>query len=202
MGPGSSDTTDVDLAAANESALKVYGQKQQPKETPDFLSKSHSELLQEIDKLPDDSKAGWLQAQEKCSALVDDEHRLMFLRCEVFNTKLAAKRICNYWNKRIELFGQTRAFKPLHLGGDGALSSVHSSNAADSTDGDKITADNDNDEALFVENTMKGLYLGFIRPTQTHDTGGLVIMFGDPSRYVLSLLLSQLISFRTLFHHQ
>mmetsp|Transcript_15258 Transcript_15258/g.33114 ORF Transcript_15258/g.33114 Transcript_15258/m.33114 type:complete len:329 (-) Transcript_15258:90-1076(-) len=171
----SSETTDADLAAAT-AALNLYSQRPQPEETPEFLSKSQSELLEELDKLPDEKKAGWLKAKEKCPTLVGEVHRLMFLRCELFNAELAALRIGKYWNRRIELFGENRSFKPLHLGGDGALSSTHSS--SDNSEHDKP---NSEDEDM-VQYTLKGLYLGFIRPTETHDAGGRVILFIDPSR--------------------
>lgn len=162
-------TDDTDVAAA----LAIYGQKPQPEETPDFLSKSHAALEKELDKLPDDEKkAGWLKAISKSPELVGKEHRLMFLRCELFDAQRAAERICKYWNRRIELFGENRAFKPIHIGGDGALSSTHHGS---SSDHDKSNAggisDDDADEAM-VQHTLKGLYLGFIRPTQTHDKGG------------------------------
>lgn len=93
---------------------------------------------------------------------------------------MAALRIGKYWNRRIELFGENRAFKPIHLGGDGALSSVHSS-GSDEKSGEDNTDDADEDEAM-VRHTLKGLYLGFIRPTLTHDSGGRAILFADPSR--------------------
>jgi hypothetical protein len=83
--------------------------------------------------------------------------------------QLAAQRITNYWNRRIELFGNDRAFKPLHLGEDGAITPIH---------------DNDNsDDEQFVKHTIRGLSLGFIRPTKTHDSGGRAILFADPSRF-------------------
>lgn len=103
----------------------------------------------------------------------------MFLRCELFDAELAAKRIGQYWNRRIELFGENRAFKPLHLGGDGALSSVHSSDDGDSNEQCETS---DKDDESMVQHTLKGLNLGFVRPTQTHDSGGRAIMFADPSR--------------------
>jgi hypothetical protein len=72
-------------------AANLYGQRSQPEETPEFLSKSQESLLEEIDKLPDEKKAGWLMARERCPpTLVGEEHRLMFLRCELFDTKVRA----------------------------------------------------------------------------------------------------------------
>ena len=47
----STDTTDADLAAATTAQLNIYGQRSQPEETPDFLSKAHTKLLSELDKL-------------------------------------------------------------------------------------------------------------------------------------------------------
>jgi hypothetical protein len=82
-------------------------------------------------------------------------HELIFVTLTAFiQMQLAAQRITNYWNRRIELFGNDRAFKPLHLGEDGAITPIH---------------DNDNsDDEQFVKHTIRGLSLGFIRPTKTH----------------------------------
>ena len=85
----SNSTTDADLAAATTAQLNLYGQRAQPEETPDFLSKSHAKLLKELDKLDEETKNGWLQAKVKCPNLVGEEHRLMFLRCEVFNEEVS-----------------------------------------------------------------------------------------------------------------
>mmetsp|Transcript_3423 Transcript_3423/g.6585 ORF Transcript_3423/g.6585 Transcript_3423/m.6585 type:complete len:331 (+) Transcript_3423:247-1239(+) len=178
MASSESTASVVDEAiTAKMAALCIYGQTPQPEETPEFLSKSHAALLTELDKLPsDEKKAGWTKAFEKCPNLVGEDHRLMFLRCEVFNEELAALRICKYWNRRIELFGENRAYKPIHLGGDGALSSSSTSDSEHDN-----TKQNDEDEAM-VKYTMKGINLGFFRPTLTHDTGGRAIVFVDPSR--------------------
>eukprot|EP00985_Skeletonema_marinoi_P034650 scaffold44495_cov139-Skeletonema_marinoi.AAC.3 len=149
--------------------LTIYGQRPQPEETPEFLSAKFAELEDELSKIPAEKKVGWISATEKCPALVAESHRLMFLRCEVFNVKEAAARICNYWDKRIELFGEVLAFKPLHVGGtEGALHE---------------NSENTKEDADRVRFTWKGLYLGFIRPTMTHDTGGRAIVFADPSAF-------------------
>lgn len=70
-----------------DATLNIYGQKQQPEETPEFLSKSHADLLDELEKRADGNK-GWLKAKELCPDLVGEEHRLMFLRCELFNAEV------------------------------------------------------------------------------------------------------------------
>lgn len=78
------------LSTLSMDAINLYGQRSQPEETPDFLSTSQQSLLVEIDKLPDETKAGWWMAQERCHpTMVGEEHRLMFLRCELFDVKVS-----------------------------------------------------------------------------------------------------------------
>ena len=75
--------------SADGDAVGIYGQKPQPEETPEFVSRMHARLEEELEKLPDDLKAGWVRAKEKCPELVGEDHRLMFLRCEVFNADVS-----------------------------------------------------------------------------------------------------------------
>ena len=96
-----------------------YGQKH-PVETDESVSDAIKRLKEEIDGISDETKANWLKAKERCPPkLVDDRHLLLFLRCEVFHVDLAAGRLIKYWDKRVEVFGEDRAFLPLTL--DGAL---------------------------------------------------------------------------------
>ena len=60
------------------------------------------------------------------------------------------------------------------------MSSTHSS--SDISEHEDSTANQSDDDEATVQHTLKGLYLGFMRPTQTHDTGGRAIMFVDPLR--------------------
>lgn len=60
-----------------------------PEETPELISKSQAALHDELSKLSPDKTTGWLQAKEQCPHLVNDEHTLLFLRCEVFHAHVS-----------------------------------------------------------------------------------------------------------------
>lgn len=58
-------------------------------------------------------------ATEKCPEEADEAFKLTFLRCEVFNVERAVARYMKYWNARVELFGEEKAFLPMKI--DGAM---------------------------------------------------------------------------------
>jgi len=131
----------------------TYGQKH-PTETPELIKEALMELDVEINKLPAEKQVSWEKAKEKCAPeLVDDAHKLVFLRCEIFHVDLAASRLLKYWDKRIELYGEEKAFLPLTL-----------KNGASKDD-------------------LVPLRLGIIRylPNATDETGRAILLF-DPSK--------------------
>ena len=81
-------------------------------------------------------------------------------------------RICKYWDKRIELFGEEMAFRPLCI-----KDLCQSPSDATTT----TTAATNDDVEKINKCTWKGLKLGFMRPTGTNDAGGRAIIFIDPS---------------------
>ncbi|GAX15356.1 hypothetical protein FisN_8Lh354 [Fistulifera solaris] len=54
-------------------------------------------------------------AKEKCPELLTAQFELMFLRSEVFRVTDAVTHYLNYWKKRVEIFGDEKAFEPLTL---------------------------------------------------------------------------------------
>jgi hypothetical protein len=109
------------VGCSTEAHLKgllpdVYGQLH-PVETPELIARKRVEFEDELKRVPDQEKISLMQAEEKCPELLTDDFKLMFLRCEVFQAKLAAERYAHYWDKRVEVFGPEKAFEPLTLVG-------------------------------------------------------------------------------------
>ena len=120
--PKPASTSTSTLAFEYTPHDELYGQII-PKETPELLSTKLKQLEIELNQIPNDSKKEYMEALKKCPTLnnksnksnnnnnrndSDGEHtnehseshkkfKLMFLRCEVFDCTLAAKRIVKYW---------------------------------------------------------------------------------------------------------
>lgn len=129
----------------------VYGQIH-PVESPSMIETGLSNLEKELSLISDEAKKALDRAIEKCPEVVNDRHKLMFLRCEVFNADLAAARLVKYWAKRLELFGEQRAFRSLTLAN------------------------------IYEEEDDAGLKMGFVRLIPVTDNTGRSIVFVDPSK--------------------
>jgi len=93
----------------------IYGQ-MHPIETPELLKSRLRDFDRAVEKQATQAKASLLKAQRRCPELLTNEFKLMFLRAECLTVDLAVKRYLKYWTKRIDVFGDEKAFMPLTLG--------------------------------------------------------------------------------------
>lgn len=92
----------------------MYGQ-QHPIESPELIAYKLQELSEEVELIPAEKKTHLLMAEERCPELLTPAFKLIFLRCDTFKAKKAAKRMAEYWESRVTVFGHEVAFKPLTI---------------------------------------------------------------------------------------
>ena len=75
-----------------------------------------------LNSVPEDKKQAYLKAHDRCHDLVEKEsHPLLFLRHANFDVPAAVEIFLGFWELRLRLLGEERAFLPLNLTGKGAL---------------------------------------------------------------------------------
>ena len=86
-------------------------------ETKELLEDSLKQLATELDDvLPPEQKKAYLISQRlKKSYVNDDDFRLRFLRCELFDAKKAARRIAFLLDFLLEVFGRFALKRPVKL---------------------------------------------------------------------------------------
>jgi hypothetical protein len=71
----------------------------------------------------DEDKSAYVEAARRAPDLVEAESNPdLYLEYDSYDPWKAALRVANYWKTRVEIFGD-RAFLPLKITGDGAMSS-------------------------------------------------------------------------------
>lgn len=96
----------------------IYGQVH-PIETPELVERKYHEFKTELSNIietnPDGITNNLQKAMKLCPECFTNEFQLKFLQCEVYNVKLAVKRYINYFNKRVEILGEEKAFKIFNI---------------------------------------------------------------------------------------
>jgi len=86
-------------------------------------SRARDKLNRVIELIPHQQKTAYLEALQRAPHLVETESDpICFLQCDNFNCWDAANRIVAYWEERRKIFGSKKAFLPLTLVGESALS--------------------------------------------------------------------------------
>ena len=91
----------------------MYKQTPTPEETAGLVRKKMDEFKAVLGEIHPGRKQGYLMAAKRCPDQCDDAFKLVFLRCEVFNVKSAVQRWVRYWDTRIKIFGEDKAFLSL-----------------------------------------------------------------------------------------
>lgn len=96
-----------------------------PEETPKLVQESLEKLEQEINLLPMEEKEtlmlcrkrfGWRGSDQKGGSYTNDvDFRIRFLRCTLFDVPKAAKKIANYLDSVVVLFGESALQRPIKL---------------------------------------------------------------------------------------
>ncbi|VEU34422.1 unnamed protein product [Pseudo-nitzschia multistriata] len=91
-----------------------------PEETPEFVERSLKELTLELEELmfslPKFQTRGYQQSQLQPNTYVNEkEFRLRFLRCELFDIRKTAFRICEFLEWALILFGEYALQRPITL---------------------------------------------------------------------------------------
>ena len=71
----------------------------------------------ELSRLPQAATAAYYRAVERCPAQAGPDRTLAFLEAENHDPRAAAVKLAKYWEARVALFGEERAYLPMTLGG-------------------------------------------------------------------------------------
>lgn len=96
----------MSLQERTELFEEIHGVLKPIEETPSFIQERLDLLEIELNKIPDEKKQAYNAALKVDKEYVQDEKfRLMFLRVDRFNVKLAAIRLVTFLDKKQECFG-------------------------------------------------------------------------------------------------
>jgi len=84
---------------------------------------THHDIERALEAIAEEDKRAFFRALERAPELIELEtHPIKFLLREDFNVARAIQRLALHWKYRVQFFGEERAFRPMTISGDGALS--------------------------------------------------------------------------------
>ena len=115
---GKSTSLFVGVSADPQFSSGYHDESNQSCDQDARAAKALEELDESLANMKPKKVRAWLEAQRNCPGLTNNDAKLLFLQSEEFDVPRAAKKLADYWTKRVELFGD-KAFLPMTL--DGAL---------------------------------------------------------------------------------
>ena len=97
----------------------MYMQIPNPNATPDLIERKLAKFETGLNNVDEKNKEGHLMVKERRLDECGQSFKLAFLRCKVFNVKNAVLQWVKYWDTRIQVFGEERAFLLITI--DGAM---------------------------------------------------------------------------------
>ena len=110
---------EMNQMSVNERELiyeEIHGVDPVIEETYDFISNKLHAIEEEIQLIPLEDKHAYQMSQEMDSNFVHDKKfRLMFLRAERFDAKLAAIRLVKFMEGKLQFFGRQTLVRPIYM---------------------------------------------------------------------------------------
>eukprot|EP00977_Amphora_coffeiformis_P026276 scaffold25307_cov168-Amphora_coffeaeformis.AAC.9 len=105
-----------------ESPPKFVVETKMDEEQSSGMDEKLREFHHVLKSLPAEQKQAYLKAREQCPHLIEREsHPLLFLKHKEFDVSAAVESFVGFWELRVELLTEERAFLPLNLTGKGAI---------------------------------------------------------------------------------
>lgn len=114
----SQDLLNLSIKDRNAIVEEIHGvQTIAPPETPSMIQSALKEFEGRIEHMPLDKKAALVRGQKLYpdSYIGSEDFRLRFLRCDLFDTRLAATRMCEFLDLVSELFGDYVLRRPIQM---------------------------------------------------------------------------------------
>jgi len=111
-----SELNKLSIEERNEITFDLHGVKPIVNEDPEIVAKSTDLLELELNGIPNEEKQAYLRARDRNPGYVMDKtFLLMFLRAQQFNTKAAAAQFVDFFQIKLELFGEEKLGRDIRM---------------------------------------------------------------------------------------